>query len=111
MNKNFYCLGLMSGTSIDGIDVSIIKSDGEQFIEIIDNLYIEYENRLRLELKKAIDLCNSRDEFNKQNDLFQELSKKITLKHFEACRLIAEKKQGSQNRFDRISWANNNSST
>ena len=29
MNKNFYSLGLMSGTSLDGIDASIIKSDGE----------------------------------------------------------------------------------
>ena len=29
MNKNLYSLGLMSGTSMDGIDLSIIKSDGE----------------------------------------------------------------------------------
>ena len=38
MNKNLYSLGLMSGTSIDGIDASIIKSDGEQFIEVIDEV-------------------------------------------------------------------------
>ena len=35
MKKNFISLGLMSGTSMDGIDASIVKSDGEQFIEIV----------------------------------------------------------------------------
>ena len=44
MKKYLYSLGLMSGTSIDGIDASIIKSDGEQFIEIIDNIYLKYRN-------------------------------------------------------------------
>ena len=30
MGKIYTALGLMSGTSIDGVDASIIKSDGEQ---------------------------------------------------------------------------------
>jgi len=34
MNRNFFSLGLMSGTSMDGVDVSIIKSDGDQYVEI-----------------------------------------------------------------------------
>ena len=44
MNKSFYSLGLMSGTSLDGIDASIIKTDGEQSLEILDNIYLEYYN-------------------------------------------------------------------
>ena len=32
MDKNITALGLMSGTSIDGIDASIIRSDGENNI-------------------------------------------------------------------------------
>ena len=43
MNTNLYSLGLMSGTSLDGVDVSIIKSDGEQYLEIIDNVYLKYD--------------------------------------------------------------------
>ena len=59
MTKNFYSLGLMSGTSVDGVDASIIKSDGEQFLEIVDNLYLKYCKGLRLELKSVIDSCSS----------------------------------------------------
>ena len=36
MDNSFIALGLMSGTSLDGIDASIIKSDGKDNLEIID---------------------------------------------------------------------------
>ena len=67
MNTNLYSLGLMSGTSLDGIDMSIIKSDGEQHLEIIDNLYLKYDNQLKLKLKKIIDLCTSKRSINKNS--------------------------------------------
>ena len=35
MNKNFISLGLMSGTSGDGIDTSLVNSDGDKNCEII----------------------------------------------------------------------------
>ena len=39
MDNSFIALGLMSGTSLDGIDASIIKSDGENNLDIICLLY------------------------------------------------------------------------
>ena len=37
MDKIYLAIGLMSGTSMDGVDVSIIKSDGnDQFSSIYD---------------------------------------------------------------------------
>ena len=43
MDEIYTAMGLMSGTSSDGVDVSIIRSDGNQKIVIliddINNLY------------------------------------------------------------------------
>jgi len=91
MTKNFYSLGLMSGTSVDGIDASIIKSDGEQFLEIVDNLYLKYGKELRLKLKSVIDSCSSKDDFKKLSNNIKEIEKKMTLEHARACELIIEK--------------------
>ena len=91
MSVNLYSLGLMSGTSLDGIDVSIIKSDGEQYLEIIDDLYLKYDNQLKLKLKKVIDSCTAKDQLAKIPKEIDELEKELTLCHINACKLITEK--------------------
>ena len=42
MSKYFYSLGLMSGTSADGVDASIIQSDGDTGYKVILEKYFKY---------------------------------------------------------------------
>ena len=43
MGKIYTALGLMSGTSVDGVDASIIKSDGKEGIFTFNSdRYFEY---------------------------------------------------------------------
>ena len=96
MSINLYSLGLMSGTSLDGIDVSIIKSDGEQYLEIIDDLYLKYDDQLKSKLKKTIDSFTSKDQLVKTSKEINKLEKELTLSHANACKLITEKNKNIQ---------------
>ena len=42
----FNSLGLMSGTSMDGVDLSVIKSDGYSKIEYLYDKYYEFDDNL-----------------------------------------------------------------
>ena len=42
MSKPYCSLGLMSGTSADGVDASIIQSDGDTGYKVILEKYFKY---------------------------------------------------------------------
>ena len=91
MTKIITSVGLMSGTSLDGIDASIIQSDGEDHLEIIGNNYTEYSSSLReeiRELKKKIN--NSQDIKNLKNEI-EKIEKKITILHADSVNKILGK--------------------
>ena len=46
MHKKFNCLGLMSGTSGDGVDASIINSNGTDQFEVLKDKYYEYDSNI-----------------------------------------------------------------
>ena len=46
MSKSYCSLGLMSGTSADGVDASIIQSDGDIEYEVILDKYFKYSQNI-----------------------------------------------------------------
>ena len=83
MNKNFYCLGLMSGTSMDGIDGSIIYSNGIDNFEVIENFYYKYDNNFNNKLSDLRNkIVNFKDLKYHENDL-NTLEREITILHAE----------------------------
>ena len=50
-SKKFYSLGIMSGTSMDGIDVSLILTDGYELFEVVHSVSCSYPVALKKDLR------------------------------------------------------------
>ena len=88
MDNSFIALGLMSGTSLDGIDASIIKSDGENNLDIIDNKYFNYPEEFRKRLSSFILNTNNRADIEKNLSTYKSLERDLTLYHSKISKKI-----------------------
>ena len=84
MSKSYYSLGLMSGTSMDGVDASIINSDGELKYKVISNKYFQYNEDLYGELTSLIDKINSSKDLKTLSNYLKSVEKEITTFHAKA---------------------------
>ena len=90
MDKIYFSLGLMSGTSMDGVDASIIKSNGEDKYETVFDQYFEYDEEIYRELTNTRAKINSPESLNKNSTEINILERKITLFHAKICKQIIE---------------------
>ena len=91
MEKIYTSLGLMSGTSMDGVDASIISSDGEKQYESIFNEYFEYDGDLYKDLVNLRNKINSANDIILNSKLINNIERKITLFHAKICNKIINK--------------------
>ncbi len=60
VKKKEYCsLGIMSGTSIDGLDFSLIKTNGKNDIKTLFNCYYKFNSKLKQSIKSLIKKFNT----------------------------------------------------
>ena len=78
----------MSGTSMDGIDASIIKSNGEDKYEAVFDKYFEYDEEIYRKLINIRNKINSSGDLQINSILLDNLEREITLFHASICEQI-----------------------
>ena len=89
MNKKYTCLGLMSGTSGDGVDASIVSSDGQDNCTILKEKYYEYSKDLFSQFHNLKKKINALKDLDAHTDEIKDLEKKITIFHAKTVNDLA----------------------
>ena len=88
MSKSYCSLGLMSGTSGDGVDASIIQSDGDTKYKVILDKYFKYSQDIYENIHNLKDKINDSKDLKNFSRKIEILEKEITLFHAKAVNEI-----------------------
>ncbi|MCP4393896.1 MAG: anhydro-N-acetylmuramic acid kinase [Alphaproteobacteria bacterium] len=83
-SKIFKAIGLMSGTSMDGVDAAIIKTDGENILSIGSSVHIPYSKETKQHITNILGQSKLTDEVKK-------VELEITQIHIQAVKELINK--------------------
>ena len=90
MSKEYTCLGMMSGTSGDGVDASIIRSNGLDKFTILKEKYYEYDENIFHEYHNLKKKINSTNDIKRFSSLIKKLENEITIFHAKVFKDISQ---------------------
>ncbi len=93
MSKNYTSLGLMSGTSGDGVDASIVISDGINDYESIKDKYYEYDKDIYSNIHFLKEKIHTKNDLKKLSKELNELERKITFFHAKVIKDLQMKNE------------------
>ena len=90
MTKEYTSLGLMSGTSGDGIDASIIRSNGNSNYRVIKDKYFEYDNKIYQNIHNLREKIHNIQDLERLKIELTDLERLITLFHANVVEELAK---------------------
>ena len=85
-------IGLMSGTSLDGVDAAWVETDGEAIGRVGPALTLAYEPALRRDLRRLLDLA---PELSPDDPFLADCVRRLTERHAEAVARLREQSRAA----------------
>lgn len=104
MSKIFTSIGLMSGTSLDGIDVALIKTDGEKLVERGPSATFPYDQTQQNILRQALIEAKEITERSQRPRRLASTETSLTVWHVEAVHKFLDQNRLTPSNIDLIGF-------
>jgi anhydro-N-acetylmuramic acid kinase len=84
----FFAIGVMSGTSFDGIDISLISSDGKKYFKPIKSSFFKFSSKIR---QKLFQISTNFNENQYKIGLLSLIESEITQEYVKAIKTFISK--------------------
>jgi anhydro-N-acetylmuramic acid kinase len=86
MGKTMRAIGLMSGTSMDGIDLALLETDGENAVQRGPSHTLAYDGQFRFELTQAVHEARDLADRNARPGILAAVEREVTERHAGATK-------------------------
>ena len=93
--KIFTAVGIMSGTSMDGVDLSLIKTDGYDYFEHISDKFYEFSDELFKKLMFLRKNIKNKEDLKDKSNLVADTEKNFTLFNAQIVKNFLNKEHSS----------------